>query len=87
MRSLYNSRVSKKGPEEMICQSNFDNEEQARFRQADDCIENWWEPQRHEAAPSSQEEPGPSISQKIVGREARRRGLVRREDEGDEFVL
>jgi hypothetical protein len=71
----------------MICQSDYDSEGQARFRQSDECVEDWWEPKRQQAAPHEQGAPGPGISQRIVRREARRRGLLREEDERDEFFL
>jgi hypothetical protein len=64
----------------IVCQSDYDKEDQFSTRQADECLENWWEPEVEKAELSPKKDVGVSISHPIVDREARRRGLLRGEE-------
>jgi hypothetical protein len=60
----------------MKCQSDYDAKTDALLRQADECVEEWWEgePQKPEEEPKmASEEEDPTL---IVRREVRKRGLV-----------
>lgn len=60
----------------MKCQSDYDKEEQALVRQADDCVQEWWEGESPsvDARPSEAKE---GETGGIVEAEAIKRGLVK----------
>lgn len=66
----------------MKCQSDFDTEEQAQLRQADECVEEWWDPEAKSAAIPAAETTGDSSGAEIAEAEALRRGLLRVDEEG-----
>jgi len=61
----------------IVCQSDYDRKDHFSTRQADECFENWWDPEVKEAELSPKKHVGVTISHPIVEREARRRGLLR----------
>jgi len=70
----------------MKCQSDYDSEEQTLVRQADECVEEWWEP----GAPSSTGRTPLAVhAEPDVGAaetEALKRGLLK-QDESEGLCL
>lgn len=66
----------------MKCQSDYDSEEQALVRQADECVQEWWEAESPSTndRPPDEEEAEPALG--TVGTEAIRRGLLKQVDPG-----
>jgi hypothetical protein len=67
----------------MKCQSDYDSEREALFRQADECLEDWWD-----GEPESSEEPSKMAGEEdesvlIVKQEARKRGLLEGHEEAE----
>jgi len=65
----------------MKCQSDYDTKKDALLRQADDCVEEWWEgepPKAEEPLKMAKEEDDPAL---IVKKEVRKRGLLEGEEE------
>lgn len=65
----------------MKCQSDYDTKTTSLLRQADECVEEWWEgepPTSEEPSRLAREEEAPTL---IVKREVRKRGLLEA-DEG-----
>jgi hypothetical protein len=68
----------------MKCQSDFDNETEKTLRQADECVEPWWE-----GKDAAKPDEGPPVAEKadvsaaVAEEEAVRRGLLRVTDEGE----
>lgn len=65
----------------MKCQSDYDSEREALLRQADECLEDWWD-----GEPESSGEPSNMAGEEdvpflIVTREARKRGLLETNEE------
>jgi hypothetical protein len=65
----------------MKCQSDYDAENDALLRQADECVEDWWE-----GEPQKPDEPSKMAGEEdestlIVKREVRRRGLLEDSEE------
>jgi hypothetical protein len=67
----------------MKCQSDYDTKDQAVLRQADECIEAWWEPGGRDQTVADESEGSASTSVDPAKREALRRGLVRETTDGD----
>jgi hypothetical protein len=67
----------------MKCQSDYDREKQAELRQADECVEEWWEPGAQQAKPSAQTESEAAAAPATVAQEALRRGLLKEDEKGD----
>jgi hypothetical protein len=65
----------------MKCQSDYDAETDALLRQADDCMDEWWEgePPKSEEPPRMAREEDESTV--IVKREVRKRGLLEVDEE------
>jgi hypothetical protein len=65
----------------MKCESDFDNEDQTLLRQADECVEPWWEGDK----PAEQQKTAetPPAGQELVEEEALRRGLLKKDEEGN----
>lgn len=65
----------------MTCNSDFDDEKEALLRQADECVEPWWDPnaKKMDTKPETQETTDPA---EIAEAEALKRGLLKREDDG-----
>ncbi|MEW6138648.1 MAG: hypothetical protein AB1733_10480 [Thermodesulfobacteriota bacterium] len=66
----------------MKCQSDFEPKEQEILRQADECVEEWWEPGAEGKVPPQQKAEDAETSD-IATREALRRGLVKEDQTGD----
>jgi uncharacterized Zn ribbon protein len=65
----------------MKCQTDYDTERDALLRQADECMEEWWEEE-----PKKSEEPARmaregDVSALIVKTEVRKRGLLAIDEE------
>jgi hypothetical protein len=67
----------------MKCQSDYDGEDQAIFRQSDECVEAWWdgESKATDDRPPEVEETDPPMN--TAETEAIRRGLLKQEESGD----
>jgi ribosomal protein S3AE len=67
----------------MRCASDYDNDEQAMFRQADECVEEWWESEGRN--PDRVIERAVEVPQGDVTAEteARRRGLLSEDESGN----
>jgi hypothetical protein len=60
----------------IVCQSDFDREFGLSTRPADECFENWWEPEYHQDEGLPKKDTNVTKSHLIVERETRRRGLL-----------
>jgi hypothetical protein len=65
----------------MKCQSDYDAESDALLRQADECVEDWWEGEPQKADEPSKMAGEEDESTLIVKREIRRRGLLEDSEE------
>lgn len=67
----------------MKCQSDYDDENQVALRQADECVEPWWEPASHAADESATEFENKDDLLGTAEKEALRRGLLKQDETGD----
>jgi hypothetical protein len=67
----------------MKCASDYDSKNGAILRQADECVEEWWEPQNQDPADDigKRDEAAPTIV--TAEAEALRRGLIRQGESGE----
>jgi hypothetical protein len=68
----------------MKCQSDYDNEDQAQLRQADECVEEWWDPEAKPGQPGYRKPQGDPDAEAVAVAESEgiRRGLLRVDEEG-----
>lgn len=68
----------------MKCQSDFDDDTEKTLRQADECVEPWWDgPDGSKPAEAKAKSPDTPSSAENVEDEALRRGLLRVDGEGE----
>jgi hypothetical protein len=67
----------------MKCQSDYDDENQVALRQADECVEPWWEPESRAADEGATEFENKDDLLGTVEKEALRRGLLKHDKTGD----
>ncbi len=67
----------------MKCQSDYDSKDEAILRQADECMEAWWEPDGSEAEGAPTEEETADAQLGTAETEAIRRGLLKQDESGD----
>ncbi|MFH0958943.1 MAG: hypothetical protein V1897_09605 [Pseudomonadota bacterium] len=67
----------------MKCQSDYDNEEQALVRQADECVQPWWDGEAQSAADQSPKVKAPEQEVNTAESEALKRGLLKQEQSGE----
>ena len=67
----------------MKCASDYDNQAEAIFRQADECVEEWWEPKERNPEKAIDQGDEVAPTEVIAESEALRRGLVRQDESGD----
>lgn len=67
----------------MKCQSDYDSKEQAMLRQADECVDAWWEPDGRTAEKPPTEVENTDAQLETAETEAIRRGLLKRDESGD----
>jgi len=65
----------------MKCQSDYDTEKDALLRQADECVEEWWEGEPPKADEPAKMTPEVDEPAQIVKNEVRKRGLVEVDEE------
>ena len=66
----------------MRCASDYDNEEQTMFRQADECVEEWWESESRHPETGLKRAVAVAQTDKNAETEALRRGLLREDESG-----
>ncbi len=68
----------------MKCQSDFDDETEKTLRQADECVEPWWDgPDGSKPAQAQTKSPESPSPAEAVEDEALRRGLLRVDSDGE----
>jgi hypothetical protein len=67
----------------MKCQSDYDNKDEAMLRQADECMDPWWEPDGHAAEEAPTEQQNTEEQLGAAETEAIRRGLLKQDESGD----
>ena len=67
----------------MKCQSDYDNKDEAMLRQADECVDAWWEPDGGAADGFPTEVEDADMQLGTAEIEAMRRGLLKQEESGD----
>ncbi|MGB9616402.1 MAG: hypothetical protein ACP5M0_13915 [Desulfomonilaceae bacterium] len=68
----------------MKCQSDFDDETEKTLRQADECVEPWWDGPDGSKPPEAKAKSADAVSpSESVEEEAVRRGLLRVDSEGE----
>lgn len=67
----------------MKCQSDYDTKDQAVFRQADECLEDWWSGESPEDKNLPTNAESLDTNSSAAKNEALRRGLLRKDDNGD----
>jgi hypothetical protein len=80
---LENGKRSEKECNTMTCQSDYDTKEQAPLRQADECVEEWWDPDSRQIEHGPSEENARSDAIDTAKREALKRGLVKVDAHGE----
>jgi hypothetical protein len=65
----------------MKCQSDYDPETEEVLRQADECVEEWWDGEPQKAAKPGKKEGEEEDPTLIVKREVRKRGLTEGSEE------
>lgn len=66
----------------MKCQSDYDNEDQAQLRQADECVDEWWDPEAKRADKPPTEGSEEVSAAAVAEAEGIRRGLLRVDEQG-----
>jgi hypothetical protein len=67
----------------MKCQSDYDKEAEAQLRQADECVEEFWDPNAPKPAPEAKPE---DVGISAAEEEALKRGLVKVDEKGETCV-
>ncbi len=67
----------------MKCQSDYDSKNQAMLRQADECVDAWWEPDGRNAEVPPAEKANIDAQRGTAETEAIRRGLLKWDESGD----
>ena len=67
----------------MKCQSDYDNKDEAMMRQADECMEPWWDPDGSATEESPTKDETTDAQLGAAQNEAIRRGLLRKDESGD----
>ncbi len=67
----------------MKCQSDYDSKDEAMLRQADECMEAWWEPDGRTAEETPTEVETTDAQLGTAETEALRRGLLKQDESGD----
>jgi hypothetical protein len=67
----------------MKCQSDYDKEAEAQMRQADECVEEFWDPNAPKAKPPVDAKPDGITA---AEEEALKRGLVQVDEKGETCV-
>lgn len=67
----------------MKCQSDYDNKDEAMMRQADECMEPWWDPDGSAAEESATKGETTDAQVGTAETEAIRRGLLKQDERGD----